>query len=317
MMLDILIGLATISILAGMIFPLVIREEMTKRENIARDEIQLLGDALQLYFYEHGQYPETLDDPVFQTRFVRGTLSDGAVNDQWGANVRYSYQILEEENPAIRLYSRGPNGVDEEGEGDDILLVVSSDLPATRITRDRLQDIRVAIRNLSPTVRWEYEPGGEGAGDDEGDDLLGDLLGGGDDDEDEGGSEGFCPENDTDEDHITICHRAPGNGNTQTMTIGASALAAHLAHGDVLGACPEDEQAGGDGGGGLGLGPRLVFEPAQLTGDWLNVDRALLELGPEYARDGWGSPFQSIAGTLSVFSPGPDGIAYTADDVTF
>ena len=37
---------------------------------------------------------------------------------------------------------------------------------------------------------------------------------------------------------ITICHKPPGNStNVQTLTISKSALAAHLAHGDHVGAC--------------------------------------------------------------------------------
>ena len=40
-------------------------------------------------------------------------------------------------------------------------------------------------------------------------------------------------------DQVTICHRPPGNPeNTQTITVGAPALPAHLAHGDTLGPCP-------------------------------------------------------------------------------
>lgn len=44
------------------------------------------------------------------------------------------------------------------------------------------------------------------------------------------------------EQQITICHKPPGNTtNTQTITIGKSALAAHLAHGDHVGACSESD----------------------------------------------------------------------------
>jgi hypothetical protein len=39
---------------------------------------------------------------------------------------------------------------------------------------------------------------------------------------------------------VTICHIPPGNpDNAQTITVDASALPAHLAHGDTQGACPE------------------------------------------------------------------------------
>src|SRR6185295_19387348 len=45
---------------------------------------------------------------------------------------------------------------------------------------------------------------------------------------------------------VTICHIPPGNpGNAHTITVGASAVPAHQAHGDTLGAC------GGEGGGAV------------------------------------------------------------------
>lgn len=37
---------------------------------------------------------------------------------------------------------------------------------------------------------------------------------------------------------VEVCHRPPGNPNNyQTITISANALPAHLAHGDLPGAC--------------------------------------------------------------------------------
>ncbi len=40
------------------------------------------------------------------------------------------------------------------------------------------------------------------------------------------------------EGQVTLCHIPPGNpGNAHTITVGASAVPAHLAHGDYLGAC--------------------------------------------------------------------------------
>ena len=47
---------------------------------------------------------------------------------------------------------------------------------------------------------------------------------------------------------VTICHVPPGNpDNAHTITVGAPAVPAHLAHGDSLGTCevtvPPDEPA--------------------------------------------------------------------------
>ena len=41
---------------------------------------------------------------------------------------------------------------------------------------------------------------------------------------------------------MTVCHRPSGNpGNQKSLTIGSSALDAHLDHGDAVGECGESE----------------------------------------------------------------------------
>lgn len=45
-------------------------------------------------------------------------------------------------------------------------------------------------------------------------------------------------EEEGEEEQVTLCHIPPGNpDNAKTITVGASAVPAHLAHGDYLGAC--------------------------------------------------------------------------------
>ena len=45
------------------------------------------------------------------------------------------------------------------------------------------------------------------------------------------------------DDKVTLCHRPPGNPeNAHTITVGRSAVPAHLAHGDTLGPCPGDKK---------------------------------------------------------------------------
>lgn len=46
---------------------------------------------------------------------------------------------------------------------------------------------------------------------------------------------------------VSICHFPPGNPqNPQNITVGEPAVAAHLAHGDTLGACEQSDDGGGD-----------------------------------------------------------------------
>jgi len=45
------------------------------------------------------------------------------------------------------------------------------------------------------------------------------------------------------DDKVTICHIPPGNSSKpKTLRVAAAAVPAHLAHGDTLGACPEEPQ---------------------------------------------------------------------------
>ncbi len=59
---------------------------------------------------------------------------------------------------------------------------------------------------------------------------------------------------------VTICHVPPGNpSNAHTITVGAPALAAHLAHGDTKGVCPE-ERPGRDREDEVGVNRRPVAD---------------------------------------------------------
>lgn len=52
-----------------------------------------------------------------------------------------------------------------------------------------------------------------------------------------------------DSDKVTLCHIPPGNpANAHTITVGAPAVRAHLAHGDYLGRCVGDVPPDSDGG---------------------------------------------------------------------
>ncbi|RKH73243.1 hypothetical protein [Corallococcus aberystwythensis] len=74
---------------------------------------------------------------------------------------------------------------------------------------------------------------------------------------------------------VTLCHIPPGNhANAHTITVGAPAMAAHLHHGDTLGACDDGGEAPTDGGtcesdggttdagmgGGIDAGPQCIPE---------------------------------------------------------
>jgi hypothetical protein len=80
-----------------------------------------------------------------------------------------------------------------------------------------------------------------------------------DDDDDEEDDE----DDDGKNDKITICHIPPGNpGNAHTIRISSNAKNAHLAHGDTLGECPDDDE---DDEGQIN--PTIITLTKQVTND--------------------------------------------------
>ncbi|WP_223634357.1 hypothetical protein [Corallococcus sp. EGB] len=79
---------------------------------------------------------------------------------------------------------------------------------------------------------------------------------------------------------ITLCHIPPGNhANAHTITVGVPAAAAHLRHGDTVGACGDGGETPADGGsgepdagttdggsgGGIDAGPQCIPEGGECT----------------------------------------------------
>jgi len=64
-----------------------------------------------------------------------------------------------------------------------------------------------------------------------------------------------APKDPEDSEKVKICHRPPGNpDNAKTLSVGASAVSAHIAHGDSLGECSSEksDKSGKSDKGGKG-----------------------------------------------------------------
>jgi len=76
-------------------------------------------------------------------------------------------------------------------------------------------------------------------------------------------------------DKVVVCHIPPGNpANAHTITVGASAVRAHLAHGDALGACKETHPPVCDTCNGLGVDTTrntvdTTHNPSDTTKPWI------------------------------------------------
>ena len=85
-----------------------------------RDALQEVKLALVLYQSDRGAYPARLEELLQPTdAFPQGFLaSEAALSDGWGHAIRYQRTA---EGQGFRLHSPGPDGVDQRGEGDDVL----------------------------------------------------------------------------------------------------------------------------------------------------------------------------------------------------
>ncbi|MEQ8768346.1 MAG: hypothetical protein RL885_30865 [Planctomycetota bacterium] len=179
---SVLLGLSGAAILAGTMFPLLLNPGQMSLETSLRTRAELneLAQSLERYNYEManlgrrsgaaeedagddgdngngwgrgGRIPSNLNDPSFRGRFHKSLMSDAVVQDMWShTDVEAdAYRVhVDEDADVMTLYSVGPNGIDEEGEGDDISVRVSLHRTARRLTRERLQDIHFALKNLPP-----------------------------------------------------------------------------------------------------------------------------------------------------------------------
>ncbi len=94
------------------------------KETDARFGLTTIRQALELYKKDHGEYPnvqESLAALCDQPGQRRGYLvCPHALRDPWGNS--YVYKSSDAQRGGeYQLYSRGPNGIDENGRGDDIV----------------------------------------------------------------------------------------------------------------------------------------------------------------------------------------------------
>lgn len=128
--LEIMLVVLIIGILVSLVVPRLGGRVTTARETAARTTLRGVEQALELFFYEYDRYPEDLDEllspppPLGNPDGEPEEYLDESPRDPWGNVVIYNY--LEDEDD-FDLYSMGPNGEDDGGEGDDVLPRVSRD----------------------------------------------------------------------------------------------------------------------------------------------------------------------------------------------
>ena len=115
-LLELMLVLAIISLLAGLIFPNIMREKIIADQKIAIVNIAALESALKRYKLDHGVYPTTdqgLEELIFRSS-GKGGYIDRLPRDPWGRNYLY---LNPGENLDIEVFTYGADG--QEGGEDE------------------------------------------------------------------------------------------------------------------------------------------------------------------------------------------------------
>jgi hypothetical protein len=88
------------------------------KEQEALQEVSVIGQALRLFENSEKRYPLKLSELV--GKYIE---SKSALVDPWG-NAFICKVSNDKEIPSVKIYSIGPNGIDEMGSGDDLLMSI-------------------------------------------------------------------------------------------------------------------------------------------------------------------------------------------------
>ncbi|MFQ5505173.1 MAG: type II secretion system protein [Planctomycetota bacterium] len=143
-LIEILVVMAVLGILLGTSLPLVSALIDRRREEDVRGELESIAQALDAYYFDRASFPSSLADPRFLGAYLNPGLNGTAVRDGWGANVDYGYRRTASPDIAT-VWSRGPNGVDEAGGGDDLRVATHGSVAGYRKTRARMSIILAAL----------------------------------------------------------------------------------------------------------------------------------------------------------------------------
>jgi general secretion pathway protein G len=97
------------------------RQLVDTKEMQAKQDIGFIRQVLERYKKDHGRYPtaeESLNALVDPSPAGRYFISKHAIIDPWGHAYIYKPSNWRQDE-AVVVYSRGPNGIDEGGAGDD------------------------------------------------------------------------------------------------------------------------------------------------------------------------------------------------------
>ncbi|MGE4357228.1 MAG: type II secretion system major pseudopilin GspG [Candidatus Omnitrophota bacterium] len=133
---ELMLVVIILGILVGMVVPRLVGRSEEARKAAARADIQgSIATALDMFEMDVGSYPNTLaelckSDSLSDAKkrrwkgpYLKKCTEEGGevvIRDPWGNPYEYEPPNAQEGRNIYHLWSWGPNGENDEGEGDDI-----------------------------------------------------------------------------------------------------------------------------------------------------------------------------------------------------
>jgi general secretion pathway protein G len=128
-LLEVLLVLAILGVIAAIVVPRLLGQQVEANKDAARASIQGLEKALEFYALRHNaKFPEG-DINVALQELMSPTDADGKQQeillteeprDPWEQLLNYEYPTTKTMDGSPAIWSNGPNGTNDEGSDDDI-----------------------------------------------------------------------------------------------------------------------------------------------------------------------------------------------------
>ncbi len=155
-LLEMIIVLGILGLLLGTAVPLVSGVVQADRRQEVRRELADIAAALESYWTDHQAFPATLTATDFVGVHLQPGVDRTATVDPFAAGANYRYRLNATAGTAT-VTSVGENGRNNNGTGDDIVVVVYASVPGLAKTWQRFRLIVEVLAN-------HIEAGGSVAG---------------------------------------------------------------------------------------------------------------------------------------------------------
>lgn len=160
-LIELIVVIAVLGILVGTAMPLFVKLQDHRKGMDVRDELAEITKALEAYYYDKGAFPTGLRATDFYGAYLQPGVQGTAVLDAFSG--QNDYLFVKSSSPdRVEVWSRGPDGNDDNRTGDDIAVLVHGSPPGYRKTRERMRVIVEQLANFlesggSLTGNWSQD----------------------------------------------------------------------------------------------------------------------------------------------------------------